>query len=431
MELLQIADFLKNYNKFESIKRIEDNIFQLSFQKDKIIFDLNRNQSAIYTADLTAKTYNAPFDFMLKKYFSNAKITKLEVLKNNRILVFHTLCSKAYKTYQNKIYFEFTGKNTNAIITDENDYIIEALRHIDKSSRPVKIGLKLQMLEPFKMDDKENKIIDFQKYFQDTFLQINHKKLQTLKQNKSLQISKKIAKLKELILSLENEEELLLASKNLASRADVLFANLYQIKEYEREFELLDFEGQKLEFKLEKNAKQSANEYYKNAKKLKQKALNLHLQKNNLQEKINFYTQLLDMIMKTSSSFELEVLCPKREKKDKKEENSAGIANFYFDHFKICIGKNEAANEYLLKNTKKDDIWLHVKDKPSSHAFIISNKTKPNDEVLEFAAKLCMNFSNLNKGSYLVDYTSRKFVKIKQKAFVNYTNYKTLKLSKD
>ena len=93
--------------------------------------------------------------------------------------------------------------------------------------------------------------------------------------------------------------------------------------------------------------------------------------------------------------------------------------------------KNEKGNEILLKNTKKDDLWFHVRDVPSPHVIIVSNKRSISEDVIEFAAKLCVSFSKLKKGSYWVDYTLRNFVKVQQKAFVNYVNFKSINIIKD
>ncbi|EAL5459148.1 hypothetical protein CYC00_04410, partial [Campylobacter coli] len=71
-ELMQLQNFFSQFKKIDFIKRINDNILELSFDRERFIFDLTRGMSAIYTAKLMSKNYNAPFDFMLKKYFNNA-----------------------------------------------------------------------------------------------------------------------------------------------------------------------------------------------------------------------------------------------------------------------------------------------------------------------------------------------------------------------
>ncbi|ELW9007662.1 TPA: NFACT family protein [Campylobacter upsaliensis] len=432
-ELVQICEFLKQYRRLDFIKRIDDNVLCLSFDKEHYIFDLNKSESGIYAANVKMKSYNAPFDYALKKYFSNALIKELKVLENNRILCLKVELNKAYKSYESVIYFEFTGKNTNAVITDSKGLILEALRHIDKSYRQVKPNLMLLELKPFKMDTNFIKIDDFKAYFEEKFHALYGKKLL---QNKNIKLSfldHKIAKIKQNLKDLEKEDDLLLKAKDLSQKADILFANLSFLKEYERKFTLLDFEGKEVEFVLENSPKMSANAFYKNAKKLKQKAKNICLQRENLEEKLEFLSALKNLVQNCQSLFELEILLPKKSKKEltKKDENELGIASFYYKEFKICVGKNEKGNIYLLKNTKKNDMWLHIKDVPSSHTFIIHNKQNISQEVLEFAAKLCVSFSKLNPGSVLVDYTTRNFVKVREKAFVNYTNYKTLSVLKE
>ncbi|HED9830395.1 TPA: NFACT family protein [Campylobacter jejuni] len=431
-ELLQLQTFFSQFKKIDFIKRINDNILELSFDRKRFIFDLTRAMSAIYTAKFNAKNYNAPFDFMLKKYFSNAFIKEVKVLEGNRILCFSVKANKAYKSYESKIYFEFTGKNTNVILTDKKNLIIEALRHIDKSYRVVKPNVILEPLKPYKMDENFEEIKDFADYFSRKFTSIYESKIKQIKNLKLAQVDKKIQNLQELFSSLDEENSLLLKALEYRKRADVLFANLSILKEYEREFELDDFEGKKVKFKLDLSPKESANLFYKNAKKLEQKARNLNLQRENLKEKLDFAYGLKEMLSKAKNEFELEILLPKKStKKNQENKQDNGIANFYFNEFKICVGKNEKGNENLLKSAKKDDLWLHVRDIPSSHVLIISNKQKISEEVIEFSARLCVNFSGLKKGSYWVDYALKNFVKVQQKAFVKYTNFKSINITKD
>lgn len=431
-ELLQLKDFFSNFKKVDFIKRINDNVLELSLDRQKFIFDLSRMDSAIYIAKLNAKNYHAPFDFMLKKYFSNALLKDVKVLQDNRILCFHTFTNKSYKSYENKIYFEFTGKNTNVIITDANEMIIEALRHIDKSYRIVKPNIVLELLKPYKMDDHYEKIVDFNLYFANKFKSISQNKIHQIKISKLAQIDKKIQNLNEILKSLEQEDLLIEKALEYRKKADILFANLSILKDYEREFELNDFEDKKIHFKLEISPKDSANLFYKNAKKLEQRARNLNIQRDNLKQKLNFALNLKELLRQAKDEFELEILLPKKSnRKSNENKESDHIAYFYIQEFKICVGKNEKGNEILLKNTKKDDLWFHVRDVPSSHVIIVSNKRSISENVIEFAAKLCVSFSKLKKGSYWVDYTLRNFVKVQQKAFVNYINFKSINIIKD
>lgn len=61
---------------------------------------------------------------------------------------------------------------------------------------------------------------------------------------------------------------------------------------------------------------------------------------------------LKELLLQAKSEIELEILLPKNSKnQDHKQEDL--VANFYFNEFKICVGKNEKGNEFLLKNAKK------------------------------------------------------------------------------
>lgn len=430
-ELRQIADFLQGRVKISRIFRVDDNALCVDFSGLALIFDMSKNKSAIYEGNLAAKSYNSPFDEFLRRNFTNAAIDEISVLENNRILLIKTRQLRSYKEICARIFFEFTGKNTNVIITDENGIILNALRYIDKSYRVVKVGIKLEPLKPFKMDENFVKISDFKAYFEDKFKEINAAKLAQIKQNKITLLERKISALNTLLQGLENENDLNERAKNVQEKAAILTANLYKIKDYEREFILSDFNGNSVEFILDDTPKIWAKRAFERAKKLKQKAANLHLQRENLSENVSNLHILKDLVARSNSAFECEILVPKREKKEREKAEFSGIAAFFYNEFKIMVGKNERANEQLLKAAKKDDIWLHVRDYPSAHAIALCGKKKPSEDALKFAAKMCVEFSNLKPGRYFVDYTRRNFVSVKQKAFVEYVNFKSFAITKE
>ena len=111
-------------------------------------------------------------------------------------------------------------------------------------------------------------------------------------------------------------------------------------------------------------------------------------------------------------------------RKDKKEDEN--IAKFYFDDYLILVGKNEKGNIKLLKQSRASDIWLHIKDKTGSHLIIKTNKKSIPQDVIIKAAKLALVFSNEEEG--IVDYTQRRHLYIKERAFVNYVTYKSIKV---
>lgn len=430
--LTQICDFLQKFKRIKHIKRVGDTLFKIDFDDEILFFDMNKTNSNIHKNEnfTQSKIYKAPFDIILQKRVVKSEILEIFVPKNNRILVIKTIQNTSYKSYITYIYFEFTGRFTNVILTDENKIILEALRHHQSVHRLVQTGQKLIELEPTQIKEKNSeKIVDFDEFFKNEFTKINQKNLQEIKENKIIQIDKKLESLNSLYENLQSEDELLKNAKEQNEKAQILLANLYNLNEFDRVFTLLDFQGQKINFNLEDSPKNSANEYFLNAKKLKQKALNSHIQKNNLEDKIEFLQNLKTMILNSNSKDEIEILLPKKSGK-KIIQTSDNIENFYVREFKISVGKNEKGNIELLKNSNKNDFWFHLKDIPSAHVIVKTNKQNIDDEIINLAGKICVNFSVKNSGNYLVDYTKRVNVKVKEKAFVNYINYKTITILK-
>lgn len=426
--LKQIAEFLQNYKKINFIKRVGNTKFLLNFDgKLNLIFDLDKSSSSIYMEDslLESKNFQAPFDVALQKRFTNSKIKSLELLPNNRILKISLSKEGSYKKEESAIYFEFTGRFTNVILVDENEIIIDALRHFANDFREIKVGKKFLELPAFEIKEKESpKIEDFELYFKEEFQKINGKKLAEVKKNKLLQLDKKLALLEKTLASLESKENLEEKSRILNERAKIIMANLYQIKDFEREVVLLDFEGKEVKISMKESAKFEANSLFKEAKKAKQKAANLFLESKNLEEKISFYLGLKKMIEDSQNLEEIKILLPKKSQNKQDKLESEVISSFYIKDFKISVGKNEKGNILLLKNSKKDDFWFHLKDLPSAHVIVKSNRQKLSEELINFAAKLCLSFSVKSSGKYEVAYTKRSNVKIVDKAFVNYVDYK-------
>lgn len=325
------------------------------------------------------------------------------------------------------MYLEFTGRFTNIILTDENGVILEALRHMENEKRAIRVGKNLIQLEPFDIKEDEcEQITDFDEYFKMEFLRLKTKKLDEIKQVKLLNLDKKITSLNANLSELPSKEELENQSQKLNKNANLIIANLYLLNDYERELKLTDENGVIINLKLENSPKNSANEMFKESKKLKQKAANISLQVLNLKEKIEFLNKLKNIISLSKSVSEISILSPKKSQIKTNAKLSDLIENFYVGEFKISVGKSEKGNEFLLKTAKKDDFWFHLKDRPSTHVIVKTNKQTLSEDIINFAAKLCVSFSTTQNGNYLIDYTKKQNVKVVNGAFVNYVNYKTI-----
>lgn len=439
-ELIEVTRYLDQKYAIKNIGRVEDNTIKIDFEpRESIFVDLRRGDSHLFKKDdyKRAKFYNAPFDVLLHKRFSRSKIERFEVVEGNRILRIHVNSSSSYKAQKSILQIEFTGRNTNCIILDENEIILEALRHIDPSIsyRSIKTGEKLEPLPAREFDEPEPSMPQgVETFLYEAYEKRASLRLTQIKNQRLITLQKRIERVKNHLGKLEDEKELERKSLMYNTWGTLMFAKLHEIKGYEKEFVLQDFEGNDVKISLPKEAKspsQGANMLFDWAKKLKRKAKSMHIERESLQEKINFYEKLAMAIKNSKDETELNILMPKQKTSKKANTKAQYYESFYLEGLKIMLGKSENGNIQLLKEAKKSDIWLHLKDIPSSHVIIRTDKQNVPDSVLRFAAKLCVDFSVTQEGAYLVDYTQRRNVKMLEGANVNYVEYKTLSVKKD
>lgn len=426
--LKKIAKHISSKKFIKRAIRVDENIILFEIDKTKYYFDLSKGNSDIYIDieyDLSKK-FNAPFDITLTKKFTKSKI--LEVKAIERILTIKVETNLHFKKEINYIQFEFTGRYTNAIILNEDFIVIEALHHISPnvSSRSVEIGQKLEPIPPKEIKEKEFEVKDIVKYTQDLFKEKYNKRLNDIKKTILNNTDKKIKKLQKILNSLESEEALLKKSEKYKKYADLAMINLYKIKnKYDKFLEVDDFEGNKIKIPIPRlrNIQTIGNYYYHLAKKMKNKSKNIQIEKNNLKDKIKFLENYKEGVENTQNISDLNIY--KSTKKTKQKEDN--IESFYIDDFLVLVGKNEKGNIKLLKESKANDIWLHIKDKKGAHVIIKTNKKKVPEDVIFKAAKLALTFSGEVEG--IVDYTQRRNLYIKEGAFVNYVTYKSIALN--
>ena len=363
-------------------------------------------------------------------------MVRVEVLEGNRLVRLHVNSDARYKAFNSILQLEFTGRNTNAIILDENEVVQEALRHIDSSVsfRQVRVGEILEALPPREFKENEKDLGDIPSFLHVEYEKRKVKRLEGVKSAKRLQLDKKIQKLQNHLDRLENKEDLEKEAQRLNDDATLILSHLHEIKGYAKEANVVDFEGNKRVIKLPQNSRtpqEAANILFSKSKKLKQKSKSLHIERENLNAKIDFQKHLDEAIIKAKSIEETQILLPRQTKQQRREKENSSYESFFIEGYKIMVGKSEKGNIVLLKEAKKSDIWLHLKDIASSHVIIRTDKQNVPQNVIEFAAKLCVIFSKVQKGSFFVDYTQRRNVKMNEGAHVNYVDYKTLKVFKE
>ena len=437
-ELKAIAERLNGFSYLSRARRIEDNTLELVFDKsDSYFFNMTRGHSFIYKApsQRPLQGYNAPFDTLLHSLLSGSRLLKVEVPDGDRILRFSIAPKSSYKDKVIYLQLEFTGKNTNAILLDEDEMIIEALRHIDAESsfRVVRPGVGLLAIPPHERKEESKKIEDIDAFLEEKYMRMQTRKLSEMKQQKLSSVSKKIKKLSQLLAKLPDEKILAKEEEKQNAYGNLVLANLYQIKPYDTKLRTYDFEGNEITIPLPKNVKVSrmSDHFFNLSKRAKSKAKNIHIEKENLESKKAFYENIHYALEQAKEPYELELLVPKRGKSQRKKEKLKEGELFWIEDYKVMVGRNSKENQALLKEAKANDIWMHTREIPGSHVIIRTDKQNLPDSVLQAAAKLCVDFSTDQPGNYLVDYTKRKFVKVQEGSHVEYDKYQTIAVLKE
>ncbi|MEA1918784.1 MAG: NFACT family protein [Campylobacterota bacterium] len=435
--LQQIVTMMQDFKNINAIYRVNDTTIKIAFDRDDTLyFDMQKGEPYIFTCKdyKRSKIYQAPFDIVLAKQFNRSYIHKIECYNADKILRIHASLSSAYKESSAILQLEFTGKTANVIILDTQGRVLEALRHIDAQSsyRVVRVGQELLDPPPPPYTPKAFPIDNMEAFLQEAYLQKERTRLNALKKSKTAYLEKKLAKLERLLKTLPSQEKLESDAQSDQQIATLILANIYQIKPYSQDLELYDFDGKPVVIEIPKaftNPSDMAEHFFKNAKRLKKKAASLYIEREGLEEKVRYLRYFIQTVDESKDLVSLQTLFPprNRQKKQIKEES---IETFWIEGYKVMLGKSEKGNIALLSRAKARDIWLHLKERPSAHVIIVTDKQNVPQNVIEYAAKICVDFSVFEKGNYLVDYTPRREVKIQEGANVLYNKYKTINISK-
>jgi len=413
--LKKLTQHLSHFKNIKYIKRIDNNTLKIEFNQQNIYyFDLSKGNGNIYKKennDNIKKDFNAPFDVILHKRFTSSNIKNVKLLNDDKIVHIEVQSKSAYKTETTILQMEFTGKNTNVIILDEKNIILEALRHIDEwsSVRVVKVGLELLPLEKPSFIFEEKEIEDIDTFLLEVYSKKEKQELENIKKQKYIQLNKQIKKIRAILSKLDDIVVLEENTIKYNNEATVILSDMYNYNGYEKSLKI-----------------KNSNDLFTKAKKTKQKIKNQHIEETNLSQKLEFYNRLIVVIQNASTKDEIEFYMPKKDKNQKKTKKANPYKSFFIDGYKIMLGRDERENIFLLENSRASDFWFHLQAEVSSHV-IVSNtkKTIPEKLIIE-AAKICAKFSSDFGGTFNVDYTQRRNVKIQNRANVLYNPYSTI-----
>ncbi|WP_321779439.1 NFACT family protein [Sulfurimonas sp.] len=433
--LKQIKNYLLKFKKISAIYRVSDTIIKIAFDKnDELYFEMQRSNSKMFRCSSYArsKVYNAPFDVILAKRFNRANILGVELLNDDKILRFTTSIASAYKEETTLLQFEFTGKYTNVVILDEHEVVLEALRHVDlfSSFREIRVGQKLLNVLPAPFVAKEYPLEDVERFLYDEYEKEVKNRLDSLKKQKILFLNKKLKKLQKLYDLLDDETKLKNEVQKCQHHGNIVLANIHNIKSYQKTLNLNDYDGTPLVIELHKELSTPAlmaSSLFSRSKKAKQKVKHLYIEKESLSSKIAHIELFIHTVKEAKDVAKIQLLFPPKIQTKKIKINDS-VEIFWIEGYKVQLGKNEKGNIEVLKNARARDIWVHMKERPSAHVIITTDKQNLPLKIIDAAGRLCVDFTTIQKDKFLVDYTPRREVTIQSGANVLYNKYKTIEV---
>ena len=443
-----LARFCACFERLVRIERVQDMVLRLTLDhchspelqvalngdtSFALYLSMVRGKSYAYTSKdtpLSPKHYNAPFDVALSK-LHRSKILSSTLYDNDRILRLELLQQGSYKQSRAIVQFEFSGKHTNVIILNASGVVIEALRHISQviSCRPVKVGTPLAKMPPRPQTQEPPIALEsMPDILARAYTLANARELESMKHSLLAHYTRIKTRTQALLESLPKAEALLLESTQLQHKANLALMHLHTLKPYQTQVEITDESGELRHITLSASPTPQAaiNGLFKEAKRLARKAKNIHKEATNLEEKISFLDKELAFIERASKLDTLAILLPQAKQSAKKKPQNEQAQVVFIQGIKISIGRNERENARLLESARADDVWLHIRDIPSSHLIIHCGKNTAPESTIYKAGEILLGVSGLKQGDFCVDYTKRKFVKIISGAQVVYSKHKSL-----
>lgn len=227
---------------------------------------------------------------------------------------------------------------------------------------------------------------------------------------------------------------------------ELLSAYSYQIKKGLTSAQVSNYyseNGEVITIPLNENlsAIENAQNYYKKYSKLKNTAIKTTPQLNIIESELLYLdsVKLSISLAKTALDFldiqeELSIYfgtnTKNTAKKQTKKVEKSDYLRYEVESFTVLVGKNNVQNDRLFKELNGGDIWFHVKNYPSCHAYILTKNREVPTSVKNTVAQICAYYSKAkNEQKVEVDYTLKKNVKKqsgKALGAVTYVNFKTL-----
>ena len=284
--------------------------------------------------------------------------------------------------------------------------------------------------------DTIGKMVDY--YLEETNASTSFKVLQ----DKLLfSIKKEIKKVQKTISNIENEIEEKKDFSRYKEEGDILAASLYQIKKGMKEIELYDFYNNKpclikLDSKL--YPQENLEKLYKKYSKTK-KGLEFSKKRMiELSEQLKYLKQIEQFIYNSDSTeglkgieeelFSQNILKKSKDNKEKNRKSKTAVMSVpesKIGNVVVRYGRNNLENDFIIRNTNRENLWFHCKDISGAHVVLKENINLTEEELYNVAL-FCAKQTKISIGTkVVVEYTKIKNLNKPKGARPGFVTYST------
>ena len=259
--------------------------------------------------------------------------------------------------------------------------------------------------------------------------------ISSLKQTLLAVVNKELKKNKTALEKQQSQTEKLDKAQLQKRKADIIMANLYQLKRGISKTVLNDFEtGEPIEIDMDEalTPVENANRYYKLYNKAKTAYEIASEMIGKTKTNIDYYENIIFQTEMAKTYNELkeieEEISPKAvNEKTKAKKHNVDIEQTEINGFRVYIGKNNKQNDYIFsKISSPEDFWFHAQNSPGAHVLVkVDEKKELDNDTLLKTAQLAKKYSKQSGAVKApVIYTKRKYLKRPPNTPAGYVTYK-------
>jgi len=383
--------------------------------------------------DSTISSFKKTDDDYLRSFF--VEISEQKFLRNKNDILFNLFDNKTLEEIQNdkrinrRIWLEYKSKFRDDVQITQ---ILQVVSQIFDSKIRILVDDELAKVD-FQFENWESEIHQSQVYdFNESnlaiakFISLHHKYsiYSRTESDLSKKIEKDLAFWSEKLNNLKARIELGSQSEKYSLLANLLLANIYQIKKGMGSIVVEDYSnGESIEIKLNPKIEPNKNvDHY--FEKSRDEKINFAKSIEIFEQSKAKYLELKDLQNEINKSESLQnlnqigknLLGNKSKEKTKMEDEKIKYKKYIVEQkYSVFVGKDSESNDRLTFNfAKQNDLWFHARGLAGSHTVLRIENTKEviPKSVIKKAASIAAFFSKGKTASLVpVSYTFRKFVR--------------------